>query len=173
MHLLTLHPDCPTGPIETIHANIEVTHEGCRATFILRGDIGAIHVPENADPVREDFLWKRTCAEIFWQPEGGSYYREFNLSPSSKWAAYDFSAFRELMGDAPAERVAITCDVASDKLTLTADIASALPLPAKVALNMIVEDAKGTLSNWALAFDPGPYEFHSETCRVIELEKSA
>lgn len=173
MYALTLHPDSKAGPVSSIEVDIEATAEGCRALFVVRGNTDAIHIPASDEPVREDFLWKRTCAEIFWQPMGGSNYREFNLSPSSKWAAYDFSAFRELTGDAPAESVSIETHILPDKLVISARIASELPLPAKVALNMIVEDADGTLSNWALAFDEGPYEFHSETCRMIELEKRA
>ena len=136
----------------------------------MRGDIAAIKVPVAAGSVREDFLWKTTCTEIFWQPDGGSYYREFNLSPSSKWAAYDFSAFRELMGDAPVEAIAVACAHDERELVLQADIASDLPVPASVALNAIVEDKAGNMQFWALAFADGKPEFHSETCRGLRVE---
>ncbi len=169
-HPLTLHPDCSPGPIEAVSASIEPTEGGCRARFALRGDIGAIKVPGHTHPEREDNLWKTTCFEIFWQPAKGAYYREFNLSPSSKWACYDFDGFRLNSRDAPVESISIACSATGDELVLEASIASRLPLPAKVALNAIVEDRQGNIQFWALDFPEGKPEFHSEVCRTIHLE---
>ncbi len=122
---------------------------------------------------RQDNLWKTTCFEIFWQPDGGSYYREFNLSPSTQWACYDFDDFRRNSRDAPVDNIAIACAHSDGTLMLSADIASELPLPADVALNAVVEDAQGNIQFWALAFQDGKPEFHSEDCRALHLEASA
>ncbi|MEC7623147.1 MAG: hypothetical protein VYA25_03070, partial [Pseudomonadota bacterium] len=51
-------------------------------------------LPAPAGKRREDGLWQTTCFELFLQPDGVSAYCEFNLSPSERWAAYDFSAPR-------------------------------------------------------------------------------
>lgn len=171
MRSLTLHPDCAEGPIHSVSASLEATSDGCLATFKFEGDIAAIVVPETKAPERTDELWKTTCFEIFWQPDGGSYYREFNLSPSTRWAVYDFDSFREGMRDAPADKVAITCTRDAGQLVLEADIASELPVPANVALNGIVEDKDGNIQFWALAFEDGKAEFHSETCRQWRVEE--
>jgi len=167
MHKLVLHSDCAPGSIESITADVVPTPGGCRATFVARGAIGRIAVPDIAAPERRDNLWKTTCFEIFWSHDGISY-REFNLSPSTRWACYDFDAFREGMRDAPAE-VDIAVDVSASELRLTADIRSDLSLPATVALNAIIEDADGTNRFWALAFRPGAPEFHASECRAVEL----
>ena len=90
------------------------------------------------------------------------------LSPSTRWACYDFDAFREGMRNAPAE-VEIAVSVSDQELRLVADIRSDLPLPATVALNGIVEDADGVNRFWALAFRPGAPEFHAGECRALEL----
>lgn len=171
MKSLTLHPDCATGPILKVSAMLEPSSEGCSATFKLEGDISAIKVPKRDEPERTDYLWKTTCFEIFWQPDGGTYYREFNLSPSTRWAAYDFDDFRENSRDAPADSVAISCTRDAGQLVLEAEIASELPVPAAVALNAIVEDKEGNIQFWALAFEEGKAEFHSETCRQLRVEK--
>ena len=171
MRSLTLHSDCANGPIHSVSASLESTSEGCRAAFRFDGDIAAIKVPEADVPERTDELWRTTCFEIFWQPDGGSYYREFNLSPSTRWAAYDFDSFREGMRNAPAERVAISCSHDAASLTLEVDIASQLPVPANVALNGIVEDKDGNIQFWALAFEEGKAEFHSEVCRQWRIEE--
>lgn len=173
MHSLILHPDCAEGPIRSVSADIEDTDGGCRVRFRFQGDIAKIKVPTHALSERMDFLWKTTCFEIFWQPRGGTYYREFNLSPSSRWACYDFDDFRVNSQDAPVEAISISCSHTDRELVLEASIASELPLPADVALNAIVEDTDGNIQFWALAFEDGKPEFHSTVCRTIALEKSA
>ncbi|WP_271438753.1 hypothetical protein [Pontixanthobacter luteolus] len=169
MQQLRLHPECAAGPIASVEAVIEATERGCKARFRLNGDITRIKIPVHAGSERTDFLWKTTCFEIFWQPHGGAYYREFNLSPSSRWACYDFDDFRLNSRDAPVDAIAISCSHDQTSLWLETEIASKLPLPAKVALNAIVEDQDGNIQFWALDFSGGKAEFHSEVCRVIEL----
>ena len=164
---LILHPECAPGVIHTISATIAPTATGCRATFVVHGDIAAITVPPRDITGRFDDLWKTTCFEIFWSHDGTSY-REFNLSPSTRWACYDFDGFRAGARDAPAE-VAIEFAASGEMLTLSAEITSSLPLPATVALNAIIRDADGANRFWALAFAPGAPEFHSATCRALSL----
>ncbi|BDI61104.1 hypothetical protein [Qipengyuania nanhaisediminis] len=172
MPALTLHPSCPTGPITGIDAAIRADEMGCEATFRLVGDVSKVVMPQPAKPERMDDLWKTTCCEIFWQPRGGSSYREFNLSPSTRWAAYDFDDFREGMRDAPVESINIeTASNGEGAWVLNARIAAALPAPADVALNAIIELPGGRLQFWALAFPPGKAEFHSETCRQAKVER--
>ncbi|WP_379546844.1 hypothetical protein ACFCW2_12575 [Qipengyuania sp. DSG2-2] len=169
MEQLTLHPSCAPGPIKRISAAIQPTPDGCRVRFVMEGDVGRIKVPMHAHGQRQDNLWKTTCFEIFWQPEGGTYYREFNLSPSSQWAAYDFDDFRLNSRDAPVSAMAIACSAHDAKLELEASLASELPTPADVALNAVVEDIEGNIQFWALAFPDGKPEFHSEVCRAKKL----
>ena len=135
--------------------------------FVARGDIGRIAVPQIDAPGRFDNLWNTTCFEIFWSHDGISY-RELNLSPSSRWACYDFDSFRQGMRDAPAE-VAITVSVSARELRLEAEITSDLPVPATVALNGIIKDNDGVNRFWALAFRPGRPEFHASDCRDLAL----
>jgi hypothetical protein len=169
MQSLVLHPDSANGSVHTVSASIEPALRGCRATFIAAGDIGRIAIPLRAEPGRFDDLWRTTCFEIFWQPRDGTFYREFNLSPSTRWACYDFDDVRAGVRNAPAD-VTIAVTLSDDRLELTADIVSDLPLPAKVALNAIIEDADGVNRFWALAFADGAPEFHSPVCRALALD---
>jgi hypothetical protein len=169
MHMLTLHPQSSTGSITKIQANIEPITGGCRATFVAIGQIDAMRVPAiEADRGRHDNLWKTTCFEIFWQPEDQTRYREFNLSPSTRWACYDFDDFRVGMRNAPAN-VEIVVMVSDTELRVTATILSDLPVPARVALNAIIEDGDGVNRFWALDFPDGAPEFHSPVCRQLAL----
>lgn len=169
MENLILHPGCSVGPIAAVGAAISPTSKGCRARFQLTGKLAEIRIPEHEDPERTDNLWHTTCFEIFWQAEGGAAYREFNFSPSSNWAAYDFDGFRKNGRDAPVDAIAVACAHSSDHLLLTANIAADLPVPARVALNAIVENSDGTKQYWALRFEDGKPEFHSETCRALRI----
>lgn len=171
MQPLMLHQTCDLGPIKAITASITATSSGCDAEFRFDGDIGAIKLPEPGPSVRTDDLWKTSCFEIFWQPIGGTAYREFNLSPSGRWAAYDFDRFREGMRDAPVDAIALSCSHNDRELVLKASVAAELPTPAQVALNGIVEHADGAMQFWALAFPPGKPEFHSEACRQLIVER--
>lgn len=171
MHALMLHRTCDLGPIRAVTAAITATPHGCEAEFRLDGKVGAIILPQPALSERMDNLWQTTCFEIFWQPIGGTYYREFNLSPSGRWAAYDFDAFREGMRDAPVDAMSLVCAQDDAGLVLRASIAADLPSPAQVALNAIVEHADGGKQYWALAFPPGPPEFHSEANRQLVIER--
>jgi hypothetical protein len=179
MRKLLLHPDCPPGPpgglpdqIEQIEADIVATPDGCCATFLAYGDIGRIVVPERVRSERANDLWRTTCFEIFWQPEGGTYYREFNLSPSTRWACYDFDDVRQGFRDAPAI-VTVHCERSATRLMVKADIQSDLPCPARVALTAIIDpgvDAgNGQNRFYALAFPEGAPEFHSAICRTISV----
>jgi hypothetical protein len=171
MKSLSLHPHCATGSIIRIEAEIEVTPTGCRALFIASGDVSRIRIPAfQADHGRHDDLWRTTCFEIFWQPTDGTYYREFNLSPSARWACYDFDDYRTGMRNAPAT-VDINVSTTADTLRLEADIVADLPIPASVALNGIIKDADGVNRYWALAFADGVPDFHSTICRAWPVEK--
>ncbi len=171
MNQLSLHPHCAPGSVIAIAAAIEPTPSGCRAVYVARGDISRISVPKTDQPGRFDNLWKTTCFEIFWSHDGTSY-REFNLSPSTRWASYDFDGFRENMRDARA-RVEIDVNVSDTELRLEAEISTDLKLPATVALNAIIEGSDGVNQYWAMAFGPGAPDFHAAPCRALRLEAGA
>jgi len=166
-----LHQTCDLGPIRAVTAAITASPQGCEAEFRLDGHVTAIILPPRSAPERMDNLWQTTCFEIFWQPLGGTGYREFNLSPSGRWAAYDFDSFRDGMRDAPVGAIAVACTHDDGGLVLRASISADLPAPAQVALNAIVEHPGGEMQFWALAFSPGKPEFHSEACRQLIIER--
>lgn len=167
-----LHRTCEPGPVRAVTASIETTRDGCRARFRIEGAIDRVAVPGHAGSARNDDLWRATCFEMFWQPVGEEAYREFNLSPSGRWAAYDFDRFRERMRDAPVPSIALACSHSDHELELTAAIAADLATPAQVALNAVVECRDGTMQYWALGFPPGKPEFHSEACRTLVVDRA-
>ena len=169
MHSLILHPDCAPGPVDGLRAALLPTQDGCTIRFVLRGQVERIILPPPSAAERADNLWQTTCCEIFWQKEGVAAYREFNLSPSSRWACYDFDDYRLNPRDGAVEAVAIQCHHTQDELILDAQITTQLPLPAFVGLTAVVEIDDGTLQYWSLAFAKGKPDFHHADCRSLHI----
>ena len=127
---------------------------------------GALVVPAVAGRGRADGLWRTTCFELFVSDAGegsDAGYAEFNLSPSERWAAYDFSGHRAGMTERTMPRDPVcTFRGSGDVVLFEAAIPRAgLPsLPASVGISAVIEEAGGVRSFWALSHSGGEPDFH-------------
>ncbi len=160
---LVAHPSTPAPAVRSLTAAVWPAHGGrLRVRFKLEGDISMLHVPRRIEPARRDELWRHTCFEAFVAPASGTTYREFNLSPSSEWAVYDFEAYRVHAAERP--EAAPVCQISTTLTALTLD--ADLPLdvlagrPARLGLSAVVESMGGVLSYWALAHAGPRPDFH-------------
>lgn len=128
--------------------------------------------PAFAGKGRADGLWKTTCLEFFLRPPTGEGYTELNLSPSERWAAYDFTGYRTGMSQRslPHEPTC-TLRVGQSMAIFDAAVPSAgLPaLPWRYGLNAVIEEEGGVRSYWAIAHPDGQADFHSPACFAGEL----
>jgi hypothetical protein len=96
-------------------------------------------------------------------------YLEFNFSPSTEWAAYRFSGYREGMAELDVTPPRISVTRTEHRLELTAEI----ELPddvTRIGLSAVVEELGGTKSYWALRHPPGDKpDFHHADCFALEL----
>ena len=132
-----------------------------------------LFVPGFAGKGRADELWRTTCFEIFLKPDGGDAYCEFNLSPSERWAAYDFRAPRDGMLDRPVPREPdSTMRQGSSFAIFDAAIpAGALPDTAcAVGLTCVLEEEGGIKSFWALCHPQDEPDFHDPACFKARLD---
>jgi hypothetical protein len=109
---------------------------------------------------------------LFMCSGAGEGYAEFNLSPSERWAAYDFSRYREGMSERPCPRdPACTARGGRSVLIFDAAIPAAAlpPLPWHYGLSAVIEEEGGYKSFWAIAHPPGPPDFHSPACFAAQL----
>lgn len=141
---------------------------GAVATFRAIGDVSRLIIPAPAAPIRTANLWQSTCFELFIGGEGSGY-REFNLSPSGAWAAYQFDDHRAGMHDADAS---IEIEISSNNkmLTMSAKIEAELGVSLSVGLTAVIEEADGMLRYWATAFAPGEPDFHAAAVRSLLLD---
>ena len=166
MPALVRHPDTPCVAIQSIDASAIRDHpEILTLYFTLVGDLTSVAIPPERTPTRQDELWKQTCFEIFIRkPDGG--YLEFNLSPSSEWAAYEFDAYREGMRNAAVFAPQILYGMDAGQLSLRAelDFTNSMHLISEgdltMAITVVIEENSGAKSYWALKHPPGKPDFH-------------
>jgi hypothetical protein len=169
---LTAHPDFPPNPVFGIEVEVERVVDVLTLRYVLTGDLARIAVSPPAASTRTDELWRHTCFEAFVQPEGGEGYLEFNFAPSTQWAAYRFSGYRE--GMAPAEMTPPRIETIATATALDLTVRLALPPgPCRLALSAVIETIDGAKSYWALAHPPGRPDFHHRSSFACSLTEAA
>ncbi|RZJ38553.1 MAG: DOMON-like domain-containing protein [Brevundimonas sp.] len=160
------HPTNPSGPIVRVSVRLERRGSRLWLRYTIEGRVGEVELPAEAAPDRTDELWRHTCFEVFIQTDGG--YREFNLAPSSRWASYRFTGYRQDMADADEVAEVAPLDLASDQIALEAEVE--LPDPVgKLALSTVIEATDGTVTYWALAHPSPQPDFHNPAGFILSL----
>lgn len=138
--------------------------------------VGKLVVPPFSGKGRADNLWQTTCFELFMMPRDGSgRYSEFNLSPSERWAAYDFADYREGMAERPFQREP---DCAMRTGLATAIFDASLPraqvpeAPCSIGLAAVIEEEGGVKSYWALSHHKEVPDFHDPACFMAALART-
>lgn len=170
------HPQTPCAVLTSLDVEVRVTRRRMHLVYRLAGPADALFIPDYEEPVRSDGLWRETCCEAFLKADGTEPYFEFNLSPSTQWAVYRFTGYREGMrpvdvGAAPV----IDRHEADGLLTLTAAIDLSM-LPADVmaadwqlGLSCVVAGTQGRTSYWALNHPPEKPDFHDQHCFALHI----
>ena len=179
--LLRPHPACPPLAVSAIAARVlPVEGPWLRLRWRIDG-AGRLVAPPFAGKGRADGLWRTTCFELFLRPAGGAGgYAEFNLSPSERWAAYDFDAPRMGMRERAVPHGPV-CTLRRGGSVAIFDAAIPLgALPAgecAMGLSAVVEEAgddgAAVLSYWALAHRGAVPDFHDPACFTAALAAPA
>jgi hypothetical protein len=173
---LQAHPAAlPSNPDFKVWASVDYAGAfGATATTNIWFGVGApasrFVIPEANEPSRADELWTTTCFEAFLRETGSDAYREWNFAPSGNWAAYGFKSYRAGMtelevGAPPYIRM-------EDNLTwwtLGATIAVESGKSWDLGLSVVLEEADGTKSYWALVHASDKPDFHAPDCFVAKL----
>ncbi|UOR14901.1 MULTISPECIES: DOMON-like domain-containing protein [Qipengyuania] len=171
-HELSAHRAYPPLMVSAVRASIISRDENwLRLRWRIEGS-GKLVVPPFAGRGRADELWRTTCFELFLKPDGGEAYSEFNLSPSERWAAYDFSSHRDGMENRPAPREPdCTMRQGSSFAIFDAAIpAAALPQSdCDAGLTCVLEEEGGIKSFWALCHPQDEPDFHDPACFTARL----
>ena len=174
-HSLRYHPNTPAPPVRAIQVSLQVTRNGGLAlSYRITGNMSDVRVPPNQVASPSDGLWQHTCCEAFIAAVDDENYREFNFSPSSQWANYRFTRYRERdLAFTPVAAPQITTSCSGDELQLTAVLDKQL-LPASGTLNIgltaVVEGSDGSKSYWALTHCATQPDFHLRQSFTLTLD---
>jgi hypothetical protein len=146
---------------------------------VATGKLAEVALPALQSGGRADELWKHTCFEAFVRAEGGKRYLEFNFSPSTQWAAYEFDAYRGGMrplAEIGAPHIEVDRGTMLDGLGVYAELHLGAALPVNLAwqaaLAAVIEERDGAKSYWALAHPLGKPDFHDPNCFILDLAAS-
>ncbi|WP_162925352.1 DOMON-like domain-containing protein [Aurantiacibacter odishensis] len=167
-HDLVAHAAHPPLAVRRVEARIlSLTDNWVRVRWRIDGPQKLV-LPQFAGRGRADNLWKTTCFELFiMEKDGTPSYSEFNLSPSERWAAYDFSDYREGMSERPFPREP---DCVMRMGTAMAIFDASLPRsqmpepPAAIGLAAVIEEEGGVKSYWAISHHKEEPDFHDPAC---------
>ncbi|HYE37849.1 DOMON-like domain-containing protein [Methylocaldum sp.] len=175
---LNCHPSIPCELIRRFTVRTQRTSDGMLALdYAIEGDIAGLRIPSPCPARRADGLWQHTCFEAFLM-HGEGYY-EFNFAPSTEWAIYRFSAYREGMSVVPQTRppkIALTLDAHRLELNTLIRL-NDLPIELeganlRLGVSAVIEEEGGRLSYWALMHPPGKPDFHHPDNFVLELDST-
>jgi hypothetical protein len=166
---LICHPATPCATVRRIAVDVSRTAAtSLQLRYRLEGDIDRLLISAESTPRRADKLWQHTCFEAFVAGDSVAHgYCELNFAPSTEWAIYRFSGYREGMTVVEAERAPqISVHRESSALSLNAviDLAPVPTLPGdstlRLALCAVVEEVDHGLSYWSLAHPAAKPDFH-------------
>lgn len=173
---LVPHPAAPPAdPSFKVWASVDhASSLGPVATTNIWFGIGApaarFAIPQAEEPGRADELWRTTCCEAFLQKAGDSAYREWNFAPSGDWASYDFTGYRAGMAEADVRAPYVRMEDNMTWWALGATIAVEADAEWRLGLSVVLEEADGTKSYWALEHsNPEKPDFHVADCFVAKL----
>lgn len=166
---LLCHTDTPASSVESIEVQIELSDSGkLWLRYHVECELERLGTGYPKEALRRDNLWRTTCFEVFLAHGDDPEYIELNFAPSSQWAAYRFSSYRDGMVELALDIAPeIGIDAGDAYFALEADIA----LPPdwrggelQMAVAAVIEETGGTKSYWALAHQPGKPDFHDRAC---------
>ena len=168
---LERHPDAACDALRGIEASVSrAAGGGLQVAFVLDGNIDRVRIPSPRPTRVAEGLWRHTCCEIFIARPRAPGYREFNLSPSGEWAAYDFTRYREgRLLDDPSLSPGIVVRTGRMALQLSASIAVSHAQALVIGLAAVIEEKSGALSYWALRHAPGKPDFHHPDAFALTL----
>jgi len=169
-HSLIAHSTSGNDAVQSLR--VTATRAGrLEVRYLLDGDISSLKIPALSNPQRHDNLWRHTCGEMFIGIAGCDRYCEFNFSPSSEWAAYEFDGYRQGMRPFACEQPEIKVAQNDNQWMLVANVVLPKwlePPKLHLGLSMVIENNSGHCSYWALHHAADQPDFHRrESWRIV------
>jgi hypothetical protein len=156
--------------VRAIDVEVARVAKGLEVSYVLAGDMERLRIPPPCAARRAERLWEHTCCELFIAETAGEGYVEFNFSPSTEWACYGFSRYRQAAASVGTQP-AISARRSTQSLELRARVRVSSPRKLVLGLSAVVEETDGALSYWALRHPAGKPDFHHREAFALELDE--
>lgn len=171
---LAPHRSGSGGAVRSLTVTCGRDRDGLRLRYLLAADLDRLALPALQPAARADRLWEHTCFEAFVSIVGTQGYREFNFAPSSCWAAWDFTGYRQGMAAVAGDFAPEVARESTDgQLVVTARVPAALlpgeGAPLRLGLSAVIEEQAGQRTYWALHHPAKVPDFHAEGSFVLAL----
>jgi hypothetical protein len=167
---LQCHPDSAGKAVRTIDVEVSRRANELEVSYLVTGDMARVRIPPPSAARRAERLWEHTCCELFVAESEGQGYVEFNFSPSTEWACYGFSKYRQAAAQAGREP-AISVRGSAESLELRARVRVSSRRKLALGLSAVIEENYGTRSYWALRHPAGQPDFHHREAFALELDE--
>ncbi|MGR9108624.1 MAG: DOMON-like domain-containing protein [Gammaproteobacteria bacterium] len=163
---LICHPNTPCAFVSRIEVKAERKNANAiRLYYKIHGKLDRLSFAPHQKIGRCEGLWRHTCCEAFIKARGNDDYYEFNFAPSTAWALYRFSAYRQDMTAVPFPEAPVLTTRRSVQLFELETSLDLKPLalcdqPLDLALSVVIETEGGSLSYWAIKHPSGKADFH-------------
>jgi hypothetical protein len=171
---LTCHPSTPCAAIRRFAVRVWRGGNTLALAYRLEGDIAALDIPPAGPPLRADGLWQNTCCEAFAKGAGQEYV-EFNFSPSTAWASYRFTAYRQgmaLVDMIEPVKIAVCRTARRFELEAIVNLGNPPMLAQgtlRLGLSAVIKQTGGGVSHWAFAHPKAKPDFHHTDSFAFEL----
>lgn len=173
---LTCHTETVSSFVRAVNVKVEPQSGALKLSYELTGDLAPIRIPSPQPRMPIDGLWEHTCFELFIGAQDKASYREFNFSPSGRWAAYAFDAYRMRNAWTASHPPVISFAQFNKHLLLEAIIAAEdLPPnlpdePFQMGLAAVIETNDGSRSYWALHHPEVRPDFHHRSGFILSFD---
>ncbi len=161
---LISHPTTPCEYIDSVDVHLHADETKLLLRYEITGAIDSILLPALTVPERRDGLWQHTCFELLARSARARSYIEFNFSPSTCWAAYEFDDYRSGMRPlAYLHAPLIRRECETGTLTLETEVELVFTAAATLdlfSLAAVIEDTEQHKSYWALTHPMPQPDFH-------------
>jgi hypothetical protein len=157
------HPQTPCGLIDEVTAEIGLrSGDVLVVSWRIVGNLEGLRIPDSGERLDPERLWEHTCCEVFERPAGGEAYVEWNFSPTGQIARFEFSGYRRRRPPSSSAAARFSVAIESGELRAEAHVplSRALGEGARISLTIVMEDAAGALSYWALRHPCERPNFH-------------
>lgn len=164
-----------TSAVDSIAVKIAQTSGQLEFIYQLTADLSILKIPSRQTPSATDGLWNHTCFEAFIGIVGDKAYHEFNFSPSTQWASYQFDDYREISPLQCQVIPEIDFSLTETRLTLSAKLPGQklngffLGKKLSIGIASVIETNDGLLSYWALKHTTEKPDFHQRNGFIHEI----